>query len=174
MKSFALSWLLAALCIKIVVSLDVSWIPTDPDGPLPLSARYRDSLRKLCTLMESGKALPAELTQKKHILQKMCKKLKSGDNNIKSAGNVFDAFSVSSISRVAIAGLVSAGCKFLLWDNRRDIASRFRSLMSKTSSGGEKQVLRTMSDVQIAREARLKRFQKDESIDQPAMLADTD
>jgi hypothetical protein len=174
MRIFALLWLLVPLCIKITVSLDVSWIPTDPDGPLPLSARYRDSLRKLCTLIESGQSLPSELTQKRHILNKMCEKLKSGDNNIKSAGGIFNIFSVSSISRVAIAGIVGAGCKYVLWDNRRDLTSRLKSLMSKASNGGERQVLQGITDVQIAREARLRRFQRDDSLDQPAMLANTD
>lgn len=174
MRIFALLWLFVSPCIKIAVSLDVSWIPTDPDGPLPLSARYRDSLRKLCTLIESGKSLPVELTQKRHVLNKMCEKLKSGDNNIKSAGGTFNIFSVSSISRVAIAGIVGAGCKYLLWDNRRDITSRLKSLMSKASRSSEKQVLQGITDVQIAREARLRRFQRDDSLDQPAMLADTD
>lgn len=174
MRIFALLWLSISLCIKITVSLDVSWIPTDPDGPLPLSARYRDSLRKLCTLIESGQSLPAELVQKKHILTKMCQKLKSGDNNIKSAGSTFNIFSVTSISRVAIAGIVGAGCKYLLWDNRRDIRSRLKSLMSKASKGGEKQVLQGISDVQRAREARLKRFQRDGSLDEHTTLADTE
>jgi hypothetical protein len=174
MRIFALLWLLVPLCIKITVSLDVSWIPTDPDGPLPLSARYRDSLRKLCTLIESGQSLPAELTQKRHILNKMCEKLKSGDNNIKSASGIFNIFSVSSISRVAIAGIVGAGCKYILWDNRRDLTSRLKSLMSKASNGGERQVLQGITDAQIAREARLRRFQRDDSLDQPAMLANTD
>jgi hypothetical protein len=174
MRIFALLWLLVPLCIKITVSLDVSWIPTDPDGPLPLSARYRDSLRKLCTLIESGQSLPSELTQKRHTLNKMCVKLKSGDNNIKSASGIFNIFSVSSISRVAIAGIVGAGCKYILWDNRRDLTSRLKSLMSKASNGGERQVLQGITDVQIAREARLRRFQRDDSLDQPAMLANTD
>ena len=33
--------LLVLFTLYIVNALDVSWLPSDPDGPLPLSANYR-------------------------------------------------------------------------------------------------------------------------------------
>ena len=29
-------------------ALDLTWLPADPDGPLPLSTKFRESLARLC------------------------------------------------------------------------------------------------------------------------------
>ena len=149
-------------CLKLTTSLDVSWIPSDPDGPLPLSAKYRDSLRKLCTLLNSGDKLPFELQQKRPTLVKMCKKLKSGDNNIASAAyNAFDFSSLSYFKKVVIAGIVSVGGGWVLWDKRRDIKRSLTAYLKKATGSSEKDTLRYLMDAQKAREARLKRFQEE-------------
>lgn len=167
--------LICCICsFKTSVGLDVSWIPTDPDGPLPLSAKYRDSLRKLCSLMKSGGPLPAELNEKKHILNKMCHKLHAGDSNIASVDKFRNMFSVATVRRVIIAGFVSLISKYLIWDKRRGIRKYLNSFPKKFSAGGKGNISNTLTDVQIAREARLKRFQKESAAETVVQLGPTD
>ena len=73
-------FLLVIICFfEIVTCLDVSWIPNDPDGPLPLSSNYRNALGKLCVLISSGQTLPPEIKSKLVIIEKLCSKLRSSE-----------------------------------------------------------------------------------------------
>ena len=167
--------LLCFVCsLNTAVALDVSWIPTDPDGPLPLSAKYRESLRKLCSLMKSGNPLPAELNQKKNVLDKMCQKLRAGDSNIASVDKFRNMFSVASVRGVVIAGFVSLGCKYFIWDKRHGIRKYLTRRSPKFSKSDKGDLSRTLTDVQIAREARLRRFQKESSVASVVQLGETD
>jgi hypothetical protein len=167
--------LICCICsFKTSIALDVSWIPTDPDGPLPLSAKYRDSLRKLCSLMKIGGPLPPELNEKKHVLNKMCLKLDAGDSNIASVDKFRNMFSVATVRRVVIAGFVSLVTKYLIWDKRRGIRKYLNSIPKKFSSAGKGDISNTLTDVQIAREARLKRFQKESAAETVVHLGPTD
>eukprot|EP01033_Poteriospumella_lacustris_P010877 gene10877-7736_t len=73
-----------------VNSLDVSFIPNDENAPLPLSAKYRASLRRLCTLLkESSPDTPSPILAdlkndpaKQRALHSLCKKLAADDANI--------------------------------------------------------------------------------------------
>ena len=78
---------LVSLCLvtslqHIVQAMDVSFIPSDPDGPLPLSSNYRESLRKLCDIMDKNKPIPPELEAKKAVMKRLCVRLKKDDKNI--------------------------------------------------------------------------------------------
>ena len=66
----------------VVKAMDVSFIPSDPDGPLPLSSSYRDSLRKLCDIMDKKRPIPPELEAKKAVMKKLCVRLKKDDKNV--------------------------------------------------------------------------------------------
>ena len=39
-------------------ALDLTWLPADPDGPLPLSTKFRESLARLCDIAEGDGAKP--------------------------------------------------------------------------------------------------------------------
>ena len=45
----------ACSVLRRVSGLDATFIPSDPDGPLPLSQKYRDEMRKLCAVMKEAK-----------------------------------------------------------------------------------------------------------------------
>jgi hypothetical protein len=106
-----------ALCVQ---ALDVSFIPNDENAPLPLSAKYRESLAKLCKLLDvKGARLPAELQEKRNVLEKMCQKLSKDNANIVAA-----KASSWDVKTVAVT-LFSVGGGYLLWNNRRWIKSRF-------------------------------------------------
>ena len=164
-------FLLGLSYLHVVTSLDVSWIPSDPDGPLPLSAKYRDSLRKLCTLLDSGNPMPAELKEKKPTLVKMCKKLRSGDKNI---AHSTDKISLKGWGGLILTGVLSYGC-IVAWDKRRSIRRMIKSFMEKVTGSDKKEILRNVVDAQIAREARLKRFQQmqEAEVNEIVQLADT-
>ena len=167
--------LICCICsFKTSIALDVSWIPTDPDGPLPLSAKYRDSLRKLCSLMKIGGPLPPELNEKKLVLNKMCQKLQAGDSNIASVDKFRNMFSVATVRGVVIAGFVGLVSKYLIWDKRRGIRKYLNSIPKKLSSAGKGDISNTLTDVQIAREARLKRFQKESAAETVVHLGPSD
>ena len=116
MKAFALLLLfIHSILLSISYALDVSWIPTNPDdGPLPLSTKYRDNLRKLCMLLKSPRP-PPELQEKRLSLQKMCKRLASDDANVKSSSSIVMGGSKSMI----IVGLIGFGLSYYAWENRR-------------------------------------------------------
>lgn len=109
--------LLSFLCImslfcNISWALNVDWIPSDPDGPLPLSTKFRDSLRKLCEIIEKkDKQLPPELTEKKAILVKLCARLRADDSNISYSDN-----SAVSSKRVMLV-LLGLGGGYFIWTN---------------------------------------------------------
>ena len=67
--------------------IDVSWIPSDVDPPLPLSSRYRESLKKLCIQISTGKSLHPDIENKKDILNKMCAKLQRDEGYLSSPGS---------------------------------------------------------------------------------------
>jgi hypothetical protein len=37
------------LILKASIEFDISWIPNDPEGPLPMSNKYRNELESLCS-----------------------------------------------------------------------------------------------------------------------------
>ena len=169
MRFFCLLLILLFSCLQFVTSLDVSWIPTDPDGPLPLSAKYRNSLRKLCVLIDNGATLPSAVLAKKPTLVKMCKKLRSGDSNIASALNFT---TLTNFNKVLITGIIGIGGTLLIWDRRRQIGKYIRKLLKTINGGQRKEVLQNLIDVQVAREARLKRFNLAEDLDSIVNLAE--
>jgi len=95
--------------------MNVDWLPNDENAPLPLSSSYRANLRKLCTLLSSGKELHPNLQQKKKILKKMCAKLERDDNNVAAAQTEGQ---LKKLGYGAVA-IVSLG---LLFANGEDIA----------------------------------------------------
>lgn len=136
------------MIINSINCLDVSWIPNDPDGPLPLSIQYRQSLRKLCTLIEKGSRLPQEVESKRHILKKMCMKLRNDDDAIQSEINF-----KHNIKNLGIV-ISSLGGSYFIWHNRKAITNVFNNIFrsfNKKNTDSE-QILKEM------REARLKRF----------------
>lgn len=75
------------------------------DDELPLSSKYRDSLRKLCKIIKDGGKLPSSAEADIVSLKKQCKKLQSDDNNISS---VFDITNMSKDQ--LILSIVGIGC----------------------------------------------------------------
>ena len=66
------------LCVALVATaaaFDVSWIPADPDGPLPLSKAYRENLKRLCDVVRTVKPLPPSIVEKLPVIEKLCAKL---------------------------------------------------------------------------------------------------
>lgn len=137
------------ICSCITNALDVSWIPNDPDGPLPLSIQYRQSLRRLCSLIEKGSRLPAEVESKRNVLKKMCTKLRSDDDAIQSSIKFNH-----NIKTAAIAA-TSLGTSYFIWTNRRAITNIYNNIKRSFNKRD------TDSDQMLKeiREARLKRFQ---------------
>ena len=48
-----------------VSTLILQWIPSDPDGPLPMSSVYRDKLDILCSSIEIGRGFPPDIPPEK-------------------------------------------------------------------------------------------------------------
>jgi hypothetical protein len=122
MNSFKTLFAFFVLVVLAVHALDVSFIPNDENAPLPLSAKYRESLKKLCQLLNvKGAKLPAELEEKKDVLEKMCRKLAKDDANIDAA----ESRSLVGWSAQSVAlSLLGIGGGYLLWNNRHWIKNR--------------------------------------------------
>ena len=70
-----------ALLLNSYCCIDVSWIPSDPEGPLPLSRNYRDALRKLCDMIDTNAPLPLQISEKKDVIQSLCFRLGQENND---------------------------------------------------------------------------------------------
>ena len=89
------------LCVALfatAAAFDVSWIPADPDGPLPLSKAYRENLKRLCVVVRTVKPLPPSIVAKLPVIEKLCAKLEA------SSGA-----SGSLVNRLRFVGVVAAG-----------------------------------------------------------------
>lgn len=152
-------------------ALDVSFIPNDENAPLPLSAKYRESLAKLCKLLQVNNAkLPPEIMEKRAVLEQMCQKLAKDNANIVSSTQ-----SAVNLKTVAFT-LLGIGGGYVLWSNRhwlKNIATgnqvRFeqRAHVGTVAADGPARQFAPVdnTDPQLqqrrileAREARLQRF----------------
>jgi hypothetical protein len=141
--------LLLLALLQISFSLDVSWIPSDPDGPLPLSAQYRASLEKLCVLIREQRKLPKELLEKKATLRKMCKRL--DDDKL-----LVTNFPLK-LNKATVGILLALGGGAAIWVYRDQLWSLMQSLIpsiTKLEKRGD--------DLAAVREARMKRFYNDD------------
>lgn len=164
---FLLLILQSLLNSRSLLALDVSWIPTDPnDGPLPLSSKYRNNLRKLCNLIKKPSP-PPELLAKAAALKKMCQRLESDDRNVASSSG---SAVTTHLRGVVIAGLVGLGIAYYAWQERRMIIRTLRSwlkpLFNKATKkyrlgGDDDTTVMGNNNDQMLREARLKRFAVD-------------
>lgn len=119
------------LCVLVICflaesarGLDLSFIPNDENAPLPLSAKYRAALKRLCELTNdpSTKVTP-ELAEKKKVLAKMCAKLAKDEQNI--ASSLVPAMSPQR----ALTLLLTAGGSYLLWFYRNALLPTFKRLL---------------------------------------------
>ena len=79
---------MCTVCTSDALKLD--WLPSSGEGPLPLSRAYREKLARLCQQVEErerdDKALAPELVAKRHVIDAMCAKLQSDNDNIAAGG----------------------------------------------------------------------------------------
>jgi hypothetical protein len=126
-RSFIINICLLSVCFLLFIqksnALDASFIPNDENEPLPLSKKYRDSLRKLCVLLKTDSSrLPVEIAQKRTVLEKVCHKLAMDDNNIETAST----FSKASRGQNLLYGLIGLGSSYYLWANRRWLITKIK------------------------------------------------
>jgi len=74
-----LALLVTLAMVPTARGFDLSWIPADGEGPLPLSRAYRDQLARLCDIVEGkdASALPPSIASRLADIERMCAKLKS-------------------------------------------------------------------------------------------------
>lgn len=121
------SALLVIILLSFGCALDVSFIPNDENAPLPLSHKYRESLRKLCSLVRGGGRLPEELQEKRAVLEKMCAKLAKDDDNIESAE--VGGLSKWDLKTIAFT-LLGVGSGYAMWNNRHWIKMKANALFN--------------------------------------------
>ncbi len=121
-------YVFVSLCLFIgrcIYALDVNWIPNDSDengvSNIPLSSKYRDSLRKLCNILATSSRIPPELEMKKMNLKKMCKRLDADDSNsnVPSIENIFSK--IYENKRNVLIGFGLFGGAYYLWRNRSNV-----------------------------------------------------
>ncbi|KAJ1463548.1 hypothetical protein M885DRAFT_609815 [Pelagophyceae sp. CCMP2097] len=118
-------WL--ALTLGVVQSLDVSWIPAD-DGPLPLSAAYRQRLSKLCDVVDRVKPLPPSIVERLDDIQRMCAKLRRASEP--GGGHLVKKLGLAAVvaAVAAVAGMDSWNNKGWLYKVVQDERARQRRL----------------------------------------------
>jgi hypothetical protein len=128
--------------VSSVAALDISWLPAEADGPLPLSSNYRVALRKLCNFLAEHKTVPAELEAKRDIITSLCTKLESTDESFGESSWL----NISPPSYLVCGALVlGGGTALLLWSRR---SASFGRRIDGTSPS-------TYTNI---REARLRKF----------------
>lgn len=68
-------------CATLASSLELDWIPAG-DGPLPLSAVYRERLSRLCDVVDRGGPFPPSIQARLHDIQKLCAKLRRSQGSV--------------------------------------------------------------------------------------------
>lgn len=74
-----ISTLVLLFAVQSSLAIELNWLPADPDGPLPLSSKYRKSLQSLCKLIKSGSTLSSDVEEKRDVLVKLCAKLDAAE-----------------------------------------------------------------------------------------------
>mmetsp|Transcript_29104 Transcript_29104/g.51150 ORF Transcript_29104/g.51150 Transcript_29104/m.51150 type:complete len:157 (+) Transcript_29104:54-524(+) len=103
--------LIVSLALVDVVA-DVSWTPASDDGPLPLSKKFRDGLRKLCKLLEENENSLAKNKSPEEIakIRHQCAKLKREDQSASpgpmagASGALLAVILISAVAWYAIKG----------------------------------------------------------------------
>eukprot|EP01041_Mallomonas_annulata_P004493 gene4493-8938_t len=150
----------AVIClVKLdVYGLEATWTPVDGDGDVPLSGKYRDSLRKLCVLIKSNKPLPPDLEKKRSVLTEQCRRLASDDKHLGGTTPITNFISKNRLSRIFYIGLGGSGL-YIIWKYRQIVLDFILMILrgdkSSTSSIDEDILAQQMLR---AREARLRRF----------------
>jgi len=144
---------LIALPLLFANALDVSWVPSDPEGPLPYSKRYRDSLRKLCELIKkSPNNLPAEVVEIRPRLEKLCYRLHNDDR--RHDQQPFDGLSGLRLRPLKVLAVVGFICGGVFVAYKLGMLDKALSLLGWDEDFAENEVLR-MEEI---RELRLRRF----------------
>lgn len=170
-RHFVILLLLVCSLLHVSFALDAKFTPTEGSEQLPLSAAYRESLRKLCNVLKTGGKLPADYVNRKEILQRMCLKLDADDRNIELGSSFSISKYFSDSQPMMLTTVLSLGGAYIAWTQRHVISSYMKKLIPKrgrttghhidgsdgvTSFGNE--------DInQMIREARLKRLAANDS-----------
>ena len=149
-------WRGALLLLLVCASaLDVSWLPADAEGPLPLSASYRAKLRTLCSM----KSLPPELANsKRRTLRTMCSKLAADDANV--AGSP----SGGGTAMLPALALLAAGAAYLYASSTKAPAPGFAA----PGFTAPPAMPASQAQVDAARTARLRRFANEDADARPS------
>lgn len=149
----ALSAVLMCWLLRLAIGFDVSWIPSDPDGPLPQSTRYRQSLEKLCVLIKEKARLSPELQAKRAVLEKMCQRLEQDKRLLTGLG--------FPINRNIVGLALAIGGGAAMWVYREDLARIVRGFFRSVFNGkGNTQLLNDAKSLEALRQARLRRYQE--------------
>ncbi|KAJ1491745.1 hypothetical protein T484DRAFT_1932611 [Baffinella frigidus] len=164
---------IVALCAPLAHAMDVSWIPSDPDGPLPMSSVFRDKLDILCSTIEIGRGLPQNIPpEKRQAVNSMCTKLRAqvGGKQNRARNNLFfHGDGVEGASPLWILVLI-AGVGYIMYlrvtpssitsfrtkKRWKEAAKRKRDREREIANGGEGTM--TPEESAQAREARLVKF----------------
>jgi hypothetical protein len=134
--------LLVLCCLSGAVALDLKWIPAHADGPLPMSAKFRDQLRKLCAIEKLPPSIPKA---KRAVIRKMCKQLKEADSR-----TTLELAAENGSPLVFLACL--AGTILYLYSQQQQ-ATEITDPKAPTESA-------TSAQTSAAREARLKMYEE--------------
>lgn len=149
---------------------EISFQRGGDDDSLPLSAKYRANLRRLCSLLKQAEhnpsLLPKEWQTRKTELKALCAKLEKDDRMETAASSSFwsgDGSGGKWIATTCVVGVLSA---LLLLGERVDVVAWasnvlqfLRAIFVKgQSNGGRDRQVGGTEEAKVAREARLKRF----------------
>lgn len=154
-----------------VTGLKATFTPSD-DDQLPLSTKYRDSLRKLCTIIKERGKLPQNYQDKEQIIRKQCQKLESDDkmtvglfgSGSPSGKSVIFGLALASVAGVLIINKVHDYQSLLAFFHSIEafLRNMWRKWNGKSSDAHRRPLGQSDVDdkakIDAAREARLKRF----------------
>ena len=128
-------------------ALELNWLPSDPDGPLPYSQNYMDKLEQLCAL--KGKLPPTVPNTKKKIILGLCRKLEKR-KKVSVEGGTNSTSSIWGLVSLALIAVL-----ILVPDFPRQMMGAFR-----VSWGTRIARLPNDETRERARRARISRFQQ--------------
>lgn len=153
--------------VSVVECTKISFTPSD-DDQLPLSTKYRDSLRQLCDILNKGQKLPDNFASKEASIRKQCAKLAKDDRNVSGANISRPSPAMMLLGAAGLASVYYIWKNDLSFDDVLGVANRlYRYLknivlgLTKSTakySNGRKDADAVNEDLAKAREARLRRF----------------
>ena len=122
------------LLIGCSLATNVNWVSSENDKDttaIPLSASYRESLRKLCAKLKDGYKVPNE-----QEVRKMCNKLAQDDNNISLASTFSNPIAlIVNNKKLILLSITFSTIIYFFMNSKNSVVYIFKNIIGNILKG---------------------------------------